>query len=164
MTRLAGLVLCALLAAGGCSLDPRRDELGSSDRGNGPLHRAGQPCLVCHSFALAGTVYRHADDADGLSGASVDVTDGAGHQFSALTNEVGNFYVEVRAGSSGGGGRRGGTNIPWELVFPLQLKVHLGSVEKTMRTPAQRAGSCAECHSEASAESVAKVFLLEAGE
>ena len=65
---VAGLLTWALV---GCFVDPVHDEqvaaLGPEPAGEspGPLHRPGQPCLVCHgglgpahqSFSVAGTVF-----------------------------------------------------------------------------------------------------------
>src|SRR5262245_45474575 len=61
----------AALLAGSCALDPVHDSsvkaLGGEDPEwpQGPYHRAGQPCAVCHggqgpaknTFLLAGTIY-----------------------------------------------------------------------------------------------------------
>ena len=149
------LVLLALL--GGCSLqDPGVDALGGSDRSNGPLHRAGQPCLRCHSFAIAGTVYDHASDPTGLPGATVTITDAQNRSFTATSNEVGNFWVTV---GGGGRGREGQTVIAFDPAFPLRVKVSAGGLEQPMRTAVGRDGSCSECHTVAAAGSVARVFV-----
>jgi len=150
---LAALLLLA------CS-DPAADALGPSDRPNGPEHRAGQPCLLCHDFAIAGTVYLHADDGTGLRGATVAMVDAAGHSFDASTNDVGNFYVTVSSSTPAPSqGSNGELRIPWDPVFPVHVKVSFGGQEQTMRTPIGRDGSCAGCHlAQVSATSVGRVW------
>ena len=68
----------------------------------GPLHRAGQPCAVCHrdggedpTFVFAGTVYRDPVEKIAVADAKVVLTDAAGHTFMTTTNCVGNFYVKT---------------------------------------------------------------------
>jgi hypothetical protein len=77
MNGLVGLLLLPTLAAAvGCgNFDPFSDPILDADKAalgpedpnvpEGPLHRAGQPCAVCHrdggedpTFVFAGTVYR----------------------------------------------------------------------------------------------------------
>ena len=67
----------------------------------GPLHRPGQPCLLCHdgaigdppAFSVAGTIYDDPVDLDGEDGVNVVVTDSLENTCTATTNEVGNFYL-----------------------------------------------------------------------
>src|SRR5262249_18045619 len=95
-------VLCA-----GCG-DPVRaqriEQLGPEaiDVAAGPLHRPGQPCLVCHDgedsdvkrYSVAGTVYL--DTASQLAAANVqvDLLDARGRMHTLTSNCAGNFYVE----------------------------------------------------------------------
>lgn len=151
MSRHAVLVL-ALAAAtlASCSSDPVRDraieELGPEDPGapEGPDHRPGQPCLLCHSsggpasgspFAVAGTVYQSAnDDADGADGVEVrfiDATNGAPAD-KVTTSKSGNFYVPTSA---------------WKLTFPFRVALFRNGAEAArMITTVNREGSCNYCH------------------
>lgn len=100
-------------------------------------------------FVLAGTVYRRATDSDahGLAGAAVEVTDAAGHEFTALTNRVGNFMVQVEAGLSSPQQReKGRLRIPWKPVFPLNVAVSYQGLTQEMESQVWREGSCAGCH------------------
>jgi hypothetical protein len=152
---------CVLLGMGCIGISPeqaREDALGPEEPGvsQGPYHRAGQPCLRCHGeehtpggqvFVLAGTVYRRPGDERGVQGARVEVTDAAGHQFTARTNRVGTFFV-----SAGGRGEDavqyddGRVRIPYRLEFPLRVSVRDGELEQEMRGLIWREGSCAACH------------------
>jgi hypothetical protein len=123
----------------------------------GPLHRPGQPCTVCHggdgpgspTFDLAGTVFAFADSPEPLPGATVHLIDGAGRRSAAGTNAAGNFYwLEGK--------------LP--LEFPLWPSVeHCGRVVE-MKTPIFRATACADCHRTASASGVAQVFFAQTPE
>jgi len=111
MTLRTFSVTLTALATLACS-DPTHDAavamLGPEATGvdPGPLHRPGQPCLVCHggegpasaTFVTAGTVYVNPYTAGTTVYApqfpgSVHLVDATGSAFSASTNEVGNFYV-----------------------------------------------------------------------
>src|SRR6185312_10779194 len=106
--RVSALALCLL--AGGCA-DPVHasavDALGGEASGvsPGPLHRAGQPCLVCHGaqgpselvFSFAGTAYLHADADSPAAGAKVRVVDARSRTFETTTNGAGNFWIPERA-------------------------------------------------------------------
>jgi mono/diheme cytochrome c family protein len=138
-------------------------------------HRPGQPCLVCHGvdyspggpvFAVAGTVYLRASDAEGIGGALVEVTDARGRQFRAPTNRVGNFMVEVKPGlSSPQLTRRGRLRIGYEPEYPLSIRIERGDLVQEMESFAWRDGSCAGCHLgvDDTADSVPRVFLIEEG-
>jgi hypothetical protein len=146
----AGLVGAALTgASAACSGDPVHDNevsaLGPEAPGvaTGPLHRPGQPCLVCHGgsgpastqFAVAGTVYQ-AQYGAGVpqNGASVTVVDANGSQASATTNAAGNFYV---------------LQSQWAPTFPVHVPaVAYGADSAYMTTHIGRDGSCAICHSD----------------
>lgn len=141
MTRY-GLLLGLLAAA--CS-DPIRtramDELGGEAPGvpAGPLHRPGQPCLVCHGedgpsesrFSFAGTIYARPSTAEPLAGARVRFIDSSGAQYAVSSNCAGNFYV-------------GDTNF--RPVWPVWMKVEFGDLTQEMVTPSFREGSCGACH------------------
>ena len=182
--------LCVALALGGCigttpedaarARLPRgdgRDE--GEDDDDGPEHRPGQPCLVCHTggltgdspaFAIAGTIVASAGGR-GVNGALVAMVDNAGHFFCAATNRAGNFMVEVDDGLSAPRQRDDGRlKIPWAPVFPVTvIKVSrstcdvgapLALGERTMASLVNRDGSCASCHGpEATARSVGPIVL-----
>jgi len=106
---------------------------------NGPLHRAGQPCLVCHGgqgpanaqFSVAGTIYRSHDVATGVNGVNVTLTDSIGNSITALTNDVGNFYL---------------TPKQFTPTYPVRVTIQYLTVTTPMLTHIGREGSCATCH------------------
>jgi hypothetical protein len=143
------LFAAALAAAvvASCSPDPTHDNavsaLGPEAGGvsPGPLHRPGQPCLVCHggdgpgkpTFAMAGTVYQSLADTTPLSGAVVQAYDVNGVEHHATTNEAGNFYIESDS---------------WP-AYPLHgINVTYQDVTADMTATVGRDGSCATCHFE----------------
>src|SRR5205823_5311730 len=100
---ISAIALCLLGPACG---DPVHDErvaaLGPEDRNvpPGPLHRPGQPCLLCHSregeasaFLIAGTVYLKKGSPVPYGNATVLITDAASTTYRATTNCAGNFLV-----------------------------------------------------------------------
>lgn len=114
----------------------------------GPYHRAGQPCTVCHSsagparttFSLAGTVFSSATfpasqgGPIGVNGASVGVVDDDGARYLATTNCVGNFYVSPDV---------------FNPAFPILVNVSKqGAGVVTMVSHISRDASCASCHSD----------------
>ncbi|MGE3633660.1 MAG: hypothetical protein AB7P00_27410 [Sandaracinaceae bacterium] len=118
----------------------------------GPLHRAGQPCLLCHSsrggtgpyFRVAGTVYA-TDGVTGVAGVEVTLVDVTGSVHVATTNQVGNFMVE---------------EDEWAPVFPLIADLFDGDNRIGMRSPISREGGCAFCHGhELTASSVGPVEI-----
>lgn len=144
------LVLALLLS---CSGDPVRDArieaLGGEapDVPVGPEHRAGQPCLVCHSeggpaankaFAIAGTVYQSsqpgAPGAEGLFVQFVDARGGAPIE-APQTGPSGNFYVPLQ---------------DWtDLAYPVRVAIYRdldGAPVATMQSLIGREGSCNYCH------------------
>jgi hypothetical protein len=139
--------------------DRERDAL--SGGGKGPTHRPGEPCRLCHDFELAGTVYRRAADTRGLAGATVKVTDAAGHAFSASTNSVGTFYATIDGSlAAPEAAEEGRVLLPWSLTYPLHVSVAKGAVEKKMRSVIHREGSCGECHKpERGPASAGRIFL-----
>lgn len=147
-TALSSPLLAALVgvfAALGTSctdpvLDDEIDSLGPETGDVGPLHRPGQPCVVCHSefgpasdavFLLGGTVFDSPLRATPVEGVEVRIVDAAGARFSKLTNAAGNFYV-----TSGEG----------ELRFPVRVRISKNGVERPMLSHIGREPSCANCH------------------
>ena len=108
----------------------------------GPLHRPGQPCLLCHdgavgdppAFSVAGTVYDDPVELDGEDNATLELTDSTGSSYTAMTNAAGNFYV---------------TPDEWTPVFPLVgIAVYAfgAGAPVKMQSEAGRSGGCATCH------------------
>src|ERR1700677_3462733 len=85
----------------------------------GPLHRPGQPCLLCHdgafgdppAFSVAGTVYRIPSSLEPAVDATIELADVTGSRppKPPLTNTAGNFYIPVQE---------------WTPVFPLRVVVY----------------------------------------
>lgn len=137
------LGLCA--ASSGCG-DPLREDavgrLGDELPGipAGPLHRAGQPCLVCHDgststpFSVAGTIHLRIDGAQPAASALVHLADGLGNTYRVATNCAGNFFV--RPGD-------------YEPAWPLWVRVEREGWTQVMESPVNGDGSCASCHAPA---------------
>jgi hypothetical protein len=148
--RTTTVALVTLLAATqtGCS-DPTHDQqvqaLGGEDPNvpTGPLHRPGQPCLVCHGgsgpasavFSAAGTVYVDQNDMTPASSATVQIEDVNGSLGKATTNQAGNFYLATGQ---------------WQATYPTIPQVTLGSTTQLMQTHIGREGSCGHCHADPS--------------
>lgn len=138
------LVALGILGVGsfGC-VDPLKEDaitqLGDEAAGVavGPLHRAGQPCLVCHNgidstpFTLAGTIYLETDAAQPAASALVEMANGLGAKFSIATNCAGNFFV--RPGD-------------FEAAWPVWVRIKHNGWEQIMESPINEDGSCASCH------------------
>jgi hypothetical protein len=157
----AALAAALLTACIGQTPDDRaRDEVVSSGH-HGPTHNPGSQCLLCHDFALAGTIYRRAADESGLAGATVTITDSTGHSFSAVSNSTGNFYVNVDSGVSGAiTGREGEARVPWAIAWPVHVEVAAGGATKKMRNEIHQWGSCARCHTpDPGATSNGRIYL-----
>lgn len=142
-TMLASLLSGSALAVASCG-DPVPDSavaaLGPEVPyiPRGPLHRPGQPCLLCHQeggsatpFSLGGTVYVNATSNKALANADVIVLDSANAMFTASTNCAGNFYV-----------------LPGQFVpsYPVWLTLRAGGMQRDMESASYREGSCAACH------------------
>jgi hypothetical protein len=157
----AFLVVGCGLATAACG-DALRDQavaaLGPEDPRvpPGPLHRSGQPCLLCHqqggsapsfsTFSVAGTVFVDATAKSPAPGVSVIVIDRAGGAFTATTNCAGNFYV------------RPDSFIP---SYPMWVTLRAGSVQRDMDSASYREGSCAACHAGARGPaSAGPVYLI----
>jgi hypothetical protein len=143
----AAIVLVVLGACIGQTPDDRaRDAVVSVGR-HGPTHNPGSPCLLCHDFALAGTIYQRATDDNGVVGATVTMTDAAGRSFSAVSNETGNFYVTVDSSlSEPQPTDQGEVRVPWSVIYPVHVEVTAGGATKKMRNAIHQWGSCASCH------------------
>ena len=134
------LALVAALALG-CD-DPVHDQdvraLGDDQEAPGPLHRAGQPCLVCHGgsgpagghFAFGGTIYK-LDTSDGFEGAVVLFTDATNATRQVTTNRTGNFFIR---------------HEEWQPQNPVHVQASFKDVTAVMGTHIGRDGSCASCH------------------
>jgi hypothetical protein len=150
MHKTFALVVPVLLAFAACA-DPVHDAevaaLGPENPSvpEGPLHRPGQPCLLCHSdFSVAGTVYND-DLVTPLSGATVTLVDSTGSTTQATTNSAGNFFILASdwtpvfpIGSyedDAGMPVFGVTVVGTDPNSPSQMLTHIG-----------RDGSCASCH------------------
>jgi hypothetical protein len=137
----------AVLATSAFGCDPVKtdaiDALAGNAPGvrNGPLHRPGEPCLLCHdgdlgdppAFSVAGTVFEEPNGMVGEDDATVLLTDSAGTMYMATTNTAGNFYV---------------TPSQWSPVFPLTQVgvVSTAGTMVTMHSEVGRSGACATCH------------------
>jgi hypothetical protein len=144
LTRNA-LALFAALACTHVACDPVRNDqiaaLGDEVPGveQGPEHRAGQPCLLCHDgkltnakeFSVGGTVFRRAVDREPVAGVLVHLLGADGSTHEATTNGVGNFYVRP---------------TEWVPVYPMRVSLEAEGMVVPMRTHVGRDGSCAGCH------------------
>lgn len=153
---LLGSILVAVASSTSCSdpvTDKRKTALGGEQAGvpQGPLHRPGQPCTVCHdgsdqrAFIVAGTVYASIAAAQPVQGARVTMTDANGDAYVSETNCAGNFFVRSES---------------WKPRFPLTMLVSYGTQQIKMEGPVQREASCASCHTpETSNSSPGPVYL-----
>jgi hypothetical protein len=148
MTRpLSWVLLIASALAGSC--DPVHDRAVSALGGEtpgvppGPMHRPGQPCLLCHdgaqgdppAFSMAGTVFLYANSAAQVaSGATVTLEDKDGSTISTTVNQAGNFFL---------------TPDTYSPTYPVHVKsVTLGDVSISMHSHIGGNGSCAGCHAD----------------
>ena len=99
---LSVVTACVLFACADPVYDDAIAKLGGEAAGvrPGPLHRPGQPCVLCHSsrggqseFSLAGTVYVDAASPTPIEDVNVRVVDSQNRKFVAQTNCAGNFFV-----------------------------------------------------------------------
>lgn len=142
---IAALAFFAMLAFTHVACDPVRSDqiaaLGGEAPGvgPGPEHRPGQPCLLCHDgklgdpreFAVAGTVFRRADDREPASGVVVHLVGANGSTHDATTNAAGNFYV---------------LPAQWTPAYPMFVSLDSEGIIVKMKTHIGRDGSCAGCH------------------
>jgi hypothetical protein len=153
------IVLLVFAALSPACADPVHDmavaALGPEDPNvpPGPLHRPGQPCVLCHDgtgparfvLSVGGTVYEQQAADTPVMGATVVLFDSKNRQFAAETNCVGNFFVQ-----------------PGEYApdYPMYPQVHYQGLVASMRTHVGRDGSCATCHTgHPSPSSVDHVYL-----
>jgi hypothetical protein len=130
----------------------------------GEYHRAGQPCVLCHSpsgpasaddFSVAGTIFAQPQTAIGVDQATVAFTDTQGTSFKTTTNCVGNFFVK---------------KSDWDPAFPIFVRVYKNGLSRTMQGQIGRERSCANCHNDpqpGSTEvfsSVGHIYLYTAGD
>jgi hypothetical protein len=161
--RLAPLAALLPLLAGACYPDPVHDgavaALGPEDPSvpPGPLHRPGQPCLICHDgmgpaamvLEAGGTVVQNDTDATPtpVVAATVRLTDAASTTYVATTNCAGNFFVQA---------------VDWAPTYPVHVAVDFGSTSAPpMTSHIGRATSCATCHTGtvATPSTVTRVYL-----
>jgi hypothetical protein len=136
-----------LVVLGAVACDPVLDDrvaaLGGETPGvhPGPLHRPGQPCLLCHdgalgdpsAFSVAGTVFQVPGSRRPAVSAEVYLTDVTGSNHVATTNAAGNFYV---------------TPGEWTPSFPVQVVVKPAVGPDVFMLSLAEDGSCATCHSD----------------
>ena len=149
-TAVATAALVAL--ASSCVLDPVHqsevDALGGEAPGvpEGPYHRAGQPCTICHgpegpahrTFSVAGTVFAAPNRTLGVEHAEILMVDSLGSSpppGSVITNCVGSFFV---------------TPDVWQPAFPIRVAIAAGGSGAQMVGHIGRQGSCAFCHKDPS--------------
>ena len=135
------LATLALVACTDATHDDPVQTLGAEADGvpPGPLHRVGQPCLICHggigpasqAFSAAGSVVLVRLQSQPAVGAQVQIEDVNGSFYTVTTNAAGNFFVPASA---------------WQPTYPTQVQVTLGSLSQQMNTHVGRDGSCAGCH------------------
>ncbi len=159
MIARAKLTLAAGVIAFGWSCNPVLTDQINALQGdapgvrNGPLHRPGEPCLLCHdgkltdpnAFSVAGTVYRTASSNEPLPGATILLTGADGKTHEATTNEAGNFYL-----------------TPNQFVpkSPFRVSVSSGGTTVTMASHIGWNGACAGCHTDpAGPESAGHVYF-----
>ncbi len=150
VSRRHGLSLALLLAAlPACDpvVDDARAALGPETPGvrQGPLHRPGQPCLLCHDgdlgdpqrFTIAGTVFQTNGARDAAQNVTVNVVDATGASVALSTNAAGNFYA---------------TPGQYDPTFPLRVSLSYGGGTVQMETlvggngTVEANGACASCH------------------
>jgi hypothetical protein len=145
LPRRLALALVLVLAWGAAACDPVHSDAVSALGGEapgvrtGPLHRPGQPCLLCHdgamldppAFSIAGTVFLHPGDRTPVDGARVTLTDVDGKTFTAQTNQAGNFYV---------------TPGQFTPHYPMIARVSSSGLTVSMNTLIGEQGSCNGCH------------------
>jgi hypothetical protein len=147
ITAVLGLCAVALAGCGNPVIDSRIEALGEEDPAvaASEFHRAGQPCVLCHSsyegaspeMVIGGTVFATIADQIPVEGVTIKLTDALGQTFTKPTNCVGNFFI---------------TTEEWNPAFPLRAEItyNVPGVpdprQKTMGSRISRDGSCATCH------------------
>ena len=151
------------LACGNPVVDRRIEALGGENP-NVPAsehHRPGQPCVLCHSvyegatprMSIGGTVFADTVSLLPVEGVQVVMTDTRGITRTAVTNCVGNFFIEGGAWDE---------DYP-DPQFPLAVEIRCPTYDesgllvvdseglpvirvKSMGSVIAREGSCAACH------------------
>jgi hypothetical protein len=158
-TTVGACVLGSWALLSGCVdpvVDRALEKLGP-EKGNvppGPLHRPGQPCLLCHSedgdadpFTVAGTVYLDPLTSTPVDNVAVTTIDAKGRSFTVTTNCAGNFFVRPQE---------------FTPTFPIWLEMQGGTTYRSMESASYREGSCAGCHVDpAGPSSPGHVYLLD---
>lgn len=152
--RIGFCVAAAAAALAGCRYDPVQAEkiraLPPEDaQGTRPEHRAGQPCVDCHStyegaepkLAIAGTIFSQTAKGylNGVHGVFVTIHDSAGATYKACTNTTGNFYITT-------------ADLQGIDDFAFPLTVSVAGVK--MNSLIGRERSCAGCHKLASVDRI----------
>jgi hypothetical protein len=145
------------LLVGAC--DPVKDDAVAALPGNapgvrnGPLHRPGQPCLLCHDgslgapqeFSIAGTVFLQPTSTQPAQGATVELKGADGSSVHTVSNRAGNFYL---------------TPSQFDPNFPLQVSVVFDGRRIEMLTSVGREGACGGCHEpEAGPDSPGRIYV-----
>jgi hypothetical protein len=156
---LVGIATALFAACGNPVVDDKIALLGGEAEGvpEGPFHRPGQPCLLCHqedgpapAFQIAGTIFAETKSFKTVDKALVILTDAAGQVFTLETNCIGNFFLYADNDKT--------------LQFPVAAEVRYplfdaegkirkdgeGNIlrkSKSMASWISRDGSCAGCHS-----------------
>jgi len=108
----------------------------------GPLHRPGQPCLLCHdgafgdpsALSMAGTVFAGGLTLAPAAGAIVTLKNADGSVVTATTNAAGNFYLRPDA---------------YTPQYPVYVtSITQGGASVTMHSHIGGNGSCAGCHTD----------------
>jgi len=146
LSRLAIAFVCALgaVACGNPVQDNLRESLGDEDPNvpRGPLHRPGQPCLVCHSsavgaeplFSVAGTIFQVSDSTKPARDVIVQIVDSHGRKHSVATNCAGNFFIQQQ---------------DFQPAWPIKPQLSYGNLPLLKHNTAIfREGSCAGCHTD----------------
>jgi hypothetical protein len=158
-------VIAALAVVASSACDPVHDDaraaLGGETAGvpPGPLHRPGQPCLVCHdgasgdpaALSMAGTLFADGNALTPQAGATVHLMDALGSTASVTTNAAGNFFL---------------TPATFTPKYPVHVtSITLGAASITMHSHIGGNGSCAGCHADpAGPDSPGHVYFQIIGE
>lgn len=146
VTNTGVVAVLAAAALTACRYDPVMAEKISKNppedaEGPRPEHRAGQPCVDCHStyegaepqLAIGGTVFWQTGKGflNGVEGVFVTIRDSAGATYKACTNKTGNFYITK-------------DDLQGIDDFAFPLTVSVAGVK--MNSLIGRDRSCAGCH------------------
>ena len=182
MSRYVPIPLLLIVACGDPARSSAIDELGGETPGvkPGPLHRPGQPCVLCHdgngpgnmALEFGGTVYQSQTGPPvPVVGAIVHFRDSAHNEYRTATNCAGNFFVV-----------EGDYEPVWPVFVKVEYSVTLVTPTGTQVVPVVgrmtspiydtegstvsglRDRSCAYCHTDpASASSVGHIYLAPEG-